>query len=170
MLNKSSSKIAVLAVLMSLSLIFSYIESLISFGFIFPGFRIGLSNIAVVMVLYAFGSKHAFLFGISKVFLSLLFLGRLSSFLFSLTGMVLSLAVMILIKRAGKFSIYAVSACGAVFHIWGQVIASSLYVFSLSSFIFIPWLSLLAVVSGLTVGVISRAVLHGVLGLPDEVF
>ena len=97
MRNDKVRKIALTALLLSLALIFSYIESLISLGFVFPGFRLGLSNITVLVVLYVFGEKYAVPFGLFKSFFSLLFLGRLSSLLFSVCGTAMSLIIMILL-------------------------------------------------------------------------
>ena len=159
MRGKITLRVSFLDVLLTVALILSYLESIISFGFIFPGFRLGLSNITVVVVLYFFGARFAVPFGLIKSFFSLMFLGRFSSLFFSMTGMVFSLIVMILLRKIGKFSIYSVSACGSVFHIWGQIFAAAFYLSSLSAFIFIPWLSLLAVFSGIAVGWLSNIIL-----------
>ena len=163
MRNDKIRKIALTALLLALALIFSYIESLISLGFVFPGFRLGLSNITVLVVLYVFGEKYAVPFGLFKSFFSLLFLGRLSSLLFSVCGTVMSLIIMILLKKTGKFSIFAVSACGSVFHIWGQFFAAVAVFSSLSLLEMLPYLSLLAVVSGLAVAAVSFPVIDRLL-------
>lgn len=163
MRNDKIGKIALTALLLALALIFSYIESLISLGFVFPGFRLGLSNITVLVVLYVFGEKYAVPFGLFKSFFSLLFLGRLSSLLFSVCGTVMSLIIMILLKKTGKFSIFAVSACGSVFHIWGQFFAAVAVFSSLSLLEMLPYLSLLAVVSGLAVAAVSFPVIDRLL-------
>lgn len=163
MRNDKIRKIALTALLLALALIFSYIESLISLGFVFPGFRLGLSNITVLVVLYVFGEKYAVPFGLFKSFFSLLFLGRLSSLLFSVCGTVMSLIIMILLKKTGKFSIFAVSACGSVFHIWGQFFAAVAVFSSLSLLEMLPYLSLLAVVSGLAVAAVSFPIIDRLL-------
>lgn len=156
-------KVALVAVLAALAVILSYLESLISLGFIFPGFKIGLSNVTVLIVLYLFGAVPATVFGLSKSVFSLLLFGRLSSLLFSVGGMILSLFIMIILRYSGKFSIYAVSACGSVFHIWGQVFAAALCFSTLSVFGFIPILSFLAVLSGTVVAIAARPVIESYL-------
>lgn len=159
MLNKASGRAAFCAVMMALALILSYIESLISFGFVFPGFRLGLSNIPVVVILYLFGAGYAVPFGILKSLLSLLFMGRLSSLFFSVSGMIFALLIMILLNKSGRFSIYSVSACGSVFHVWGQFFASAIYLSSISVFSLVPWLSLAAVFSGIIVAFLSKIII-----------
>ncbi len=163
MRNDKVWKIALTALLLSLALIFSYIESLISLGFVFPGFRLGLSNITVLVVLYVFGEKYAVPFGLFKSFFSLLFLGRLSSLLFSVCGTAMSLIIMILLKKTGKFSIFAVSACGSVFHIWGQFFAAAAVFSSFSLLGMLPYLSLFAVFSGLAVAAVAFPVINRLL-------
>lgn len=159
MRNDKIKKITLIALLSALALIFSYIESLVSLGFIFPGFKIGISNITVLVVLYLLGEKYAVPFGLCKSFFSLLFLGRLSSLCFSVCGMAMSLFIMILLRKTKKFSIFAVSACGSVFHIWGQFLAAAVVFSSFSLLRMLPYLSLLAVVSGIIVAAISLPVL-----------
>ena len=104
MRNDKIKKITLIALLSALALIFSYIESLVSLGFIFPGFKIGISNITVLVVLYLLGEKYAVPFGLCKSFFSLLFLGRLYSLCFSVCGMAMSLFIMILLRKTKKFS------------------------------------------------------------------
>lgn len=158
--TKRSYSVALIAIFAALAVILSYVENIVSFGFVFPGFKIGLSNVTVLAVLYIFGSGTAVVFGLCKSFFSLLLFGRLSSLLFSVGGMALSLIIMIILKKTGRFSLFAVSACGSVFHVWGQVFAAALCFSTLSVFGFIPYLSLLAVGSGITVAAVARPVVE----------
>ena len=89
--NPAAKKTAELALLLAAALILSYIEAVFPLNTGLPFVKIGLSNIAVVTVLYRYNSKTAAVFGIFKCVLALLFTGRLASLFFSLTGMVASL-------------------------------------------------------------------------------
>ena len=51
----NGKKTAYLGVLLSFALILSYVESLVPFSFGVPGAKLGLANLAVVLVLYRTG-------------------------------------------------------------------------------------------------------------------
>ena len=50
--------------------------------------------------------------------------GNFNSFLFSMAGGMLSLLVMVILKKSGHFSIVGVSVAGGVFHNVGQITAA----------------------------------------------
>ena len=52
-------KIAIIGVFAAFAAILSYIEVIISFGMFIPGVKLGLANIAIVVVLYIYGYKYA---------------------------------------------------------------------------------------------------------------
>ena len=55
MRQKSSYKIATLGLALTLALILGYVESLIILPVTIPGIKVGLSNLAVVFLLYRYG-------------------------------------------------------------------------------------------------------------------
>ena len=134
---------------MAVALILSYIESLFS-GFIpVPGVKIGLSNVVVVYILYEYGFLPALGFGISKSLLASFFTGRISSIIFSLFGIILSVCIMALIKKSNKFSLFGVNVSGAIIHIIGQITAASFVLGTPGVWTFLPWIALIAVASGI---------------------
>ena len=70
-------KTADMGLLLAFALILSYVESLIPFYFGVPGVKLGLANLAVVLVLYRYGWKEALLLNIMRVFLSGFLFGNL---------------------------------------------------------------------------------------------
>ena len=134
---------------MAAALILSYVESLFS-GFIpVPGVKIGISNVIVVYILYEYGFFPALGFGISKSLLAAFFTGRLSSLAFSLCGIIFAVCLMALIKKSGKFSLFGVNVSGAIIHIVGQLTAASFILGTPDVWTFLPWLAVIATVSGI---------------------
>ena len=113
------------ALLLTVALILSWVESVLPFHIPVPGVKLGFANIVTVFVLYEYSFPAALLFGVLRALLSALFLGRLSGLAFSLCGAILSVAGMALLKRIPLFSSFGVSVCGAVLHGAGQLLAAS---------------------------------------------
>lgn len=156
MRNSKTYKTAFFSLLLAAALILSYLESLLS-GFIpVPGVKIGISNIATVYVLYEYGFPQALGFGVLKALLASAFTGRVSSVAFSLTGIVLSVLVMALLKKTGKFSLLGVNVSGAIFHIAGQISAASIILQTKGVWLFLPWLAIIAVCCGIITYIILR--------------
>ena len=120
----SIRKIAILGILTAGAIIISIIESFIpSIGI--PGVKLGLANILVLITLYELGIVDAIFVNLARVFLTGLLRGTIFTmgFVMSLTGAVLSLAIMILFYLLiKKFSIIGVSVVGAIFHVIGQIL------------------------------------------------
>jgi len=146
-MNLKIRKITCFALLLALSLILSYIENLLFSGIALPGVKLGLSNIAVVCVLYSFGPLQALCLGIAKSFLSLLIFGKLSGLLYSVFGMVFAVAAMSLIKKSGAFSLFGVGISGAAAHISGQLTAACVMLSSVHPLRLFPLLCILSIAS-----------------------
>ena len=101
----------------AVAMMLSYIEALIPPVYsAVPGIKLGLANIAVIFALYSVDPKSAALISLVRVALSALLFGSVMSFIYSFSGAVLSLAVMILLKKSALFSAVGVSVAGAVMH------------------------------------------------------
>ena len=112
----STKKIALCGVLTALAMIFSYIESVIPVPIPVPGIKLGVANIAVITILYVLGVKEAIVINLLRIVLTSLLFGNVNSFLFSISGAALSLAIMIIMKKLDFFSCIGVSVCGGVMH------------------------------------------------------
>ncbi len=62
------NKTAYMGLFLSFALILSYVESLIPFSFGVPGVKLGLANLAVLLVLYRYGWKEALALNLARVF------------------------------------------------------------------------------------------------------
>lgn len=159
-MNKTR-KITVISLLVAQGLILHIIEGMLPIPFIAPGAKLGLTNIITLMSLYLLNFKEVLLVIILRVILSTIFGGGLSSFLYSITGGILSFLVMYLLKKIGKdnISIISVSVIGAVFHNIGQIIVAGLIIESSKIIIYLPILMIASVGTGIFVGLTSKYLL-----------
>lgn len=153
------SKAAYFGVFIALALIFSYVETLIPIQVGIPGVKLGLANLVVVVVLYKMGIKEAYTLAVVRVILSGFLFGNLFSIVYSLAGGLLSLTVMVALKRTKAFSFLGISAMGGVFHNVGQLIMAALVLESLSIGYYLPVLLISGLVTGILIGIISGEML-----------
>ena len=121
--------------------------------------KIGLANIFGLIVLYRYGSKEMFGFNILRVLLASLLKGSLFSvsFFISMTGIILSSAVMIFMYK--KATLLFVSLIAAVMHNIGQLTAVMYIYAEVQVFVLGPLLVIIALPCGLLTGFIAKEVL-----------
>ena len=158
----SAKPIALMAMMITLAMIFSYVETMIPINFGIPGVKLGLANLVIVAAIYLFGGKQAFLISIVRIFLSGFMFGNLASIMYSLAGGLLSLAVMLLLKKTDKLSILAVSVMGGICHNIGQLIVAMLVVENLKLIFYVPVLLISGFLTGLLIGIVCRVILPAV--------
>jgi heptaprenyl diphosphate synthase len=159
MRSPNSNRITRLAALTAVGMILGYLESFIVIPIAVPGIRLGLSNIITLITLYLEGPLAAFAVTGSRVLLSALLFGSPVSFLYSISGAVLALAGMYLMRSAG-FSIYGVSVSGAVLHNMAQLIVACFLVGSGYVFVYIPVLLFAGTLAGLVVGFLANILIQ----------
>ncbi len=153
------NRAAYFGVFTALALIFSYLESLIPIQFGIPGIKLGLANLLTVILLYKRNAKEALLLSVVRVILSGFLFGNLFSILYSLAGGTLSLLVMAVLKRTGKFSVMGISAAGGVSHNIGQLLVAMAVVETYRVGYYFPVLLTAGLVTGLLIGVAAEQVL-----------
>lgn len=117
-MNKHTAEYAILT---ALALALSWLESLLPAPGMLPGMKLGLANLAVLFALYRMSWKAAAGISAVRVALAAAMFGNAYSFVYSLAGAALSLAVMAAMKRVKAFSILGVSAAGGVCHNLAQI-------------------------------------------------
>ena len=150
-----TKKMTTLALLISVAMILSYIESLVPVFVAVPGVKLGLSNIATVFALYTLGIPAAVAVSVVRVCLSALLFGNIPSLIFSIAGAALALAAMIPLSRVNLFSTVGVSVTGAVCHNIGQVVAAVIVMETLGVAYYLIPLLLSGTLAGIVIGVIS---------------
>lgn len=158
--RKKAYNVAVSAVLVALTLIFSYVEMLIPFNFGIPGIKLGLSNLVILVALYALGAGYAFVINMVRILLSGLLFSGVSAMLYSLAGGLLSFLIMFLLMKSGLFSPVGVSLGGGVFHNVGQLIVASLVTETAKIFLYLPVLTVSGTITGVLLGFAGALILR----------
>ena len=148
----STRQMVTLSALIAVAMILSYIESLVPAFVAVPGVKVGLSNIATVFALYALGWPYAICVSLVRVFLSALLFGNAVGLIYSLSGAVLALASMILLKKMDRFSSIGISVIGGVCHNVGQVLAACVVMETAAIAYYIIPLLLSGTIAGVVIG------------------
>ncbi len=159
--RKRIKRITILALFTSLALLLSYVEMLIPPIFTgVPGIKMGLPNIAIMLVLYRIGTKEAIAVSFVRIVISSILFGNITMFWYSLAGAALSLAVMILLKKLDILSTVGVSVAGALAHNVGQIIVAMLLMQTTQIGYYMIVLSITGAVSGIFVGLAGGYVIQ----------
>lgn len=159
------TKVAYFGVFTALALIFSYVETLIPIHLGIPGVKLGLANLIIVITLYKMGVKEAYILSVVRVVLAGFIFGNMFSILYSMAGGLLSLTVMIFLKKTDKFSIMGISTAGGVFHNIGQLIMAAIVLESLSITYYLPVLLISGVLTGFLIGFIANEMLKRLVNM-----
>ena len=151
-----TKQITQLGMLLSISLVLGYLESLLPVMAAVPGVKIGLANLVTMLVLYRYGGKQAFFIMLLRVTMAGLLYSGVTGILYGLMGGVCCLIVMTILKRCPLFSILGVSMAGAISHNAGQIIAAVLVMENAAIFYYLPSLCISGILSGLLVGYLSH--------------
>ena len=148
-------KLATIAVIVAVAMILSFVESRIPAFVAIPGVKVGLANIAVIFALYKLGWREALSVSLVRVVLVALLFGSVVSLAYSIAGAVLSLSLMILLRKIGLFTEIAVSVVGGITHNIGQIFVAFLLLESDVVFYYLPFLLISGIIAGIAVGAAS---------------
>ncbi len=155
-------KIALIGILTAATIVIGIAESFIpSIGI--PGVKLGLANIMILVTLYELGILEAVFVNVARVLVVSFVRGTFLSmgFFMSLTGAFLSLGIMIVFYLLIKqFSIVGVSAIGALFHVFGQIIIAMIYLGSGYVIIYLPIIAISAIITGVLVGITAQLIIN----------
>jgi heptaprenyl diphosphate synthase len=135
------------------------IEGGIPLPFVIPGVKLGLANIITLVALVMLGVPFALAVALMRTLLgALLVIGFGPTFLMSLSGALLSWAVMSLLYRGlGKhLSLVGISVAGAVAHIAAQLTVAALILKHPGTMMLFPVLMVSAVITGILVGITAK--------------
>ncbi len=154
-MRNKTLRLTTLALTISFAMVLSYIESRIPAFVAIPGIKVGLANIAVIFSLYKFGIKEAITVSILRVFLVSMLFGSPVSLIYSISGALLSLLAMIILKKLTPLSEVAISVTGGVMHNVGQIAAASFMLSTNVVVYYLPFLLVSGTVAGIVVGIVS---------------
>ena len=154
-MKNRSIKITTFALTISVAMLLSYIESRVPAFVAIPGIKVGLANIAVIFTLYKFGARAAVTVSLIRVILIATLFGTPVSFIYSVSGAILSLALMVLLRRLAPLTEVAISVTGGVAHNIGQIAAASFMLSTNVVLYYLPFLLVSGTIAGIVVGVIA---------------
>lgn len=159
---KSKSKtVAFLGLCTALALVLAYVEALLPpLISAVPGIKMGLPNIIIVFLLYRRGSLPAAVVSIARMVLVVLLFGNGMSFLYSLAGGVLSLLIMVLLRRLQLLSAVGVSVAGGVAHNVGQIMMAMLLLDTTQLGYYLVVLTVTGTVAGVLIGLCGAALIR----------
>ncbi len=155
-------RLARASLLAAVALILSYIETMIPLPVALPGVKLGLANIAVVVALFALDAPTACVVAAVKVLASGFLFGSPMMLAYSLGGMALALASMLLLRLVPGISVVVVSMASAICHNVGQIAVACLMLSTPAVFLSLPPLAVAACITGALTGAVARGVLASV--------
>lgn len=158
-MNKTLKRFIIIAMLTSMAMVLSILESFIPM--VIPGVKIGLANVIILIMLYEFKIREAFLVDLFRIFLAALLRGTLLSptFLMSLTGGMCSFFVMMLFSRFKNISPIFVGVFGSVAHVFGQIIMAIILIERVEIIYYLPFIALLSILTGILSGLATSVYL-----------
>ena len=149
---KGTKRIALDAMLAAIALLLFIVEAQIPPLTAIPGVKIGLANAVTLAAVYLCGRRDAAAILFVRVCLGAVFAGNLTTFLYSMSGAALCLAVTCLLCRPLQNTVWVVSVFGAIAHNVGQLLAAGVLLRSAAVIWYLPYLLIAAVISGAFVG------------------
>lgn len=156
-----TKRIALFGMLVALAFIFSYIEHLIPLP-LPTGVKLGAANIVILCALYFLGWKEALAISLVRIVLSGFAFG-ISTLPYSFAGGLLSMLIMMLLKKTKGFGITGVSVAGSVCHNIGQTIVAVVMLGEKTVFYF-PLLLFSGIIAGILIGLVSGLVVTKLKG------
>lgn len=152
MKNKSKT-VAFAGICVALALILAYVEAMLPpLVASLPGIKMGLPNIVIVFLLYRRGPVTAGIVSLLRILLVGMLFGNGVSILYSFAGGVLSLAVMVLLRKLKIFSTVGVSVAGGVLHNVGQILTAAVLLDTAQLGYYLAVLAVSGTVAGIIIG------------------
>ena len=158
-------RIIFISLLVAQGVVICLVENMIPYPFAFaPGAKLGLANLITIIALFTMPKKDSFLLIWLRLILTTLLGGTVSTFLYSMSGSLLSYFGMSLVKQLGpkRVSIIGISAAGGFLHNVGQLITASWIAQSWSVMLYLPVLSFFGILSGIAIGIAANYLLRRV--------
>ncbi|WP_265456504.1 Gx transporter family protein [Enterococcus sp. HY326] len=163
-MNKLQKTIYI-SLLVAQGVVIGLIENMIPYPFAFaPGAKLGLANLITIISIFTLRKRDSFTLVCMRLILTTLLGGTLSTFLYSMSGAILSYFGMLLMKSLGpkRVSIIGISATGGFLHNVGQLVTASFIAQSWPVMMYLPILSFLGILSGIAIGIAANYLLRHV--------
>ena len=156
--DRRTRLIAISAMFAALALIFSYVEVLIPIPVPVPGIKLGLANLVIIIAIYRMGFRHVFAINMVRIIAAGLLFSGVFGMIYSLAGGILSIIVMYLLYRTGKFSMVGVSMAGGVCHNLGQLLTACVLLENTGILSYFSVLLFSGLISGILIGILAYVI------------
>lgn len=155
-----NKNIVVIGALLALSLIFGYIEMMLPSFLPNPAFKIGFSQIPILLTFYLMDLKSAATVSFGKVLLMSLLFGYFLTYLFfvNITGAFFSI-IFIWVSSKLHFSLPMTSLMSSLGHNIGQFLVIGYTLGWNIALFYLPLIIVFSIMFGLTIGFISKMLL-----------
>ena len=144
-------------------MVLAYIEVIIPPLFpAIPGIKMGLPNIVIVFLLYRRGPAFAAIVSLLRILLVSMLFGNAMALMYSLAGGILSLLVMILLRKLNFLSAVGVSVAGGVTHNVGQILMAMLLLNTSELGYYLVILTVTGTISGILIGLCGATLIKRV--------
>lgn len=154
---KDVKRMAILANLVAVAIVLNLVEAQLNFIPV-PGAKLGLANLVTMAVVYMFSPKEAIMVTLLRIIIVGLLSGRLfgPTTIMGFSGAIVSVIVMIMLKKINVFGVVLVSVISSMSHQVGQIIAGIFVIGSSDVIYYLPIMLPLGIVSGILIGIISE--------------
>lgn len=152
-MNLKWKQLAVAGMLTAAALIVFVIEAQIPPIVPIPGIKLGLSNVVTLAAIRMVGKVWGSAVHILRIVLGSLFTGQAVSFLYSISGGVCCLIVMLLLTSfLSNRWLWLISAISAVVHAGAQLVTAAIVMWTKSVLVYAPLILISAIVTGVFTG------------------
>lgn len=159
MQTKRIQRMAVAALFTAFALILSFIEAILPLAIPIPGIKLGLANLATLVLLYTLGAPYAAAVSLLRILLAALLFGSPFSLLYSLAGGILAFIGMLALRLLRSPMIPA-SIVGALLHSIGQIALAAAVTATPELFFYLPYMLAASLATGALVGIAGRLLLR----------
>lgn len=153
--------ISTMSLLLAAGIIIQGVEALYLPPLMIPGAKLGLANSVTLVMIALFGWRDVLSHVVLRTTTASLVTGTFLSttYLYSLSGGLLSAAVMIVVYKLlfGRLSFVGISICGALTHNFMQLALSVLILGHIGIISLLPWLILIGLLTGIANGALVNA-------------
>ncbi len=165
-----AKKISYLGLMLALSMIASYIDSLIPILPMLPGIKLGLANLIFIMMIYDGQYLSASLINLARILLTSFLFGNGMAAIYSIFGGILAFASMIFLTKTKQFGFVGISGVAGCLHNLGQLIAAYILLGTPSVIAYAPYLILVGTACGSVMGVVSGIILTRLKATKKQLF
>ena len=160
-----TKKLTRLALLTALALIIFIVELQFPDIIPIPGVKLGLANIITVYAVYKYKAGEVAMIVVTRVVLGSFFGGNISAMMYSMSGALMCLAGMLLIKKIVPVNyIWLSSILGAILHNTGQMIVAVLVTRTLAVASLYPFLIVSGCIAGAFTGLCAQFIIKRNIG------